>query len=120
MEDQAPYGDNSFDHLLAPYARVLASEGFAVEQPRPFGSFGVSADWAAREGRYFRAEAQVIEGNCYVALFETTAGHCEPLVAWLRLESPQELWWLLQRSLKLAVARLESRQAGLATHGVAA
>lgn len=114
MEDQAPYGDNSFDHLLAPYACVLESEGFSVEQPRPFGSFGVSADWAAREGHYFRAEAQVIEGKCYVALFETTAGHCEPLVAWLRLGVPQELRWLLQRSLKLAVARLEARTAATA------
>jgi hypothetical protein len=117
MEDQAPYGDTSFDRILAPYAQVLWGEGFAIEQVRPFGSFGVSANWAASDGHYFRVEAQVIEGTCYAALFSTTAGHCETLAAWLRLETPYELWWLLQRNLRLAVARAQACAVARAAHG---
>lgn len=90
---------------LAPFAGVLAAEGFTVcaaLAPRETDLDGI---WEAAPGEHYLAVVQPAPPGfrCYLTHFR--AHEATPPIPPMQLDTPEELRWLLRRCVALADAR---------------
>ena len=95
----------TYDQLLTPFAEVMAAEGFTVETLTPFEEAGLDAAWCPTEGEVYMLALQHEEGQlqCMLAHKKGAKPH-KMLFDWTRVDSPEELQWLLRRCARLAEA----------------
>jgi hypothetical protein len=94
------------DAQLAPYAEVLRAEGFTVASLGPSGRGLLGGTWEPAPEVYYFCDLAVEEGNTLAVLHRLRPGEWPMrLFYWMRLETPEELRWLLQRSHRLCQAR---------------
>lgn len=90
---------------LAPFAEVLAAEGFTVcaaQVPRETDLDGI---WEVAPDEHYLAVVRPAPPGfrCYLTHFRARAA--TPLILPMQLDTPEELRWLLRRCVALADAR---------------
>jgi hypothetical protein len=104
---QLPKSD--YDAQLALYAEVLESVGFKLDGERPYSYPGVGGDWTSPEGWLYHAFVAVTSPRRPIlgSLMRITSDPRK--LTWLfecmELETPEELAWLLRRSVNFADAQ---------------
>jgi hypothetical protein len=107
MEAPAPHiAAVAYLEVFAPYVAVLEAEGFVLEKRTLRKILRVCTTWEPVPQLYYFCDLVVVEGAIHVWLVRKP--HKEPpfpLFHWMRIETPEELRWLLQRSVHLGNAR---------------
>lgn len=107
MEAPAPHiAAVAYPEVFAPYVAVLEAEGFVPEKWAPSKTPHMYATWEQVPLVYYFCDLVVAEGAIHVWLVRKR--HKEPpfrLFYWMRIEAPEELRWLLQRTVHLSNAR---------------
>lgn len=90
---------------LAPFAEVLAAEGFTTHGAQASREADLDGIWEAAPGEHYLAVVQPAPPGfrCYLTHFR--AHEATPLILPMQLDTPEELRWLLRRCVALAAAR---------------
>jgi hypothetical protein len=104
MEAHAPVDEFSdqLPEALAPYAAALAAEGFEVAHTER----SVRGTWEPVPEVYYFCTVAMHRGNIITMMHRMRPGVWPfRLFLWTRLTTPDELHWLLQRSMEWQEAR---------------
>lgn len=107
MEEQAPYvvATAATPAALAPYAAVLQAEGFQVEDWAPTSLPSLYSTWEPAPQVYYFCDLALVDGKVHAGLMRKRNGEWAfRLFHWMRVDTPEELRWLLQRSVRLQQA----------------
>lgn len=118
MEDQAPYvaATAATPAALVPYAAALQAEGFNVENWAPGNYLCLYSTWQPAPGVCYLCDLVVVAGEVRAWLLRNQADAPSfRLFDWMRVDTTEELRWLLQRTVGLTEARATPAAAAAAS-----
>jgi hypothetical protein len=108
MEEQAPYivATATTPAALVPYVAVLQAEGFQVENWAPSSYPSLYSTCQPQPQVFYFCDLVVVEEEVHAWLILKRAdAPAFRLFHWMRVDTPEELRWLLQRNVNLGQAR---------------
>jgi hypothetical protein len=112
MEEQAPYivATATTPAALVPYVAVLQAGGFQVEDWAPSSHPSLYSTYQPQPQVFYFCDLVVVEEEVHAWLVLKRAdAPAFRLFHWMRVDTPAELRWLLQRNVSLAQARVKPK-----------